>query len=59
MILLEPGQTSPVSEILNEVLVCPRDHADLRVESERLVCTECGAHFDVEAGVPNMLLDEE
>jgi uncharacterized protein YbaR (Trm112 family) len=59
MIVLEPGQTSPVSELLIEVLVCPRDHADLVVERNRLVCVECGAQFEVEDGVPNMLIDEE
>ncbi|CAN5675195.1 hypothetical protein BH09CHL1_BH09CHL1_34570 [soil metagenome] len=59
MILLDPGQTSPVSELLIEVLVCPRDHADLRVDSGNLVCTECGSRFVVQDGVPNMLIDEE
>lgn len=59
MILLEPGQSSPVSELLIEVLVCPRDHADLRVDGGNLVCNECGSHFAVQDGVPNMLIDEE
>lgn len=59
MILLEPGQTSPVSELLIEVLVCPRDHADLVVEGNTLVCGECGSRFAVQDGVPNMLIDEE
>ena len=59
MILLEPGQTSPVSELLIEVLVCPRDHADLSIDGENLVCRECGSRFIVQDGVPNMLIDEE
>jgi uncharacterized protein YbaR (Trm112 family) len=59
MILLEPGQTSPVSVLLIEVLVCPRDHADLSVDGGNLVCTECGSRFVVQDGVPNMLIDEE
>jgi uncharacterized protein YbaR (Trm112 family) len=59
MILIEPGQKSPVSELLVEVLVCPRDHADLTVDGDELVCGECGARFEVHDGVPNMLIDEE
>lgn len=59
MILLEPGQKSPVGELLVEVLVCPRDHADLIVDGNELVCSECGTRFEVHDGVPNMLIDEE
>jgi len=59
MILLSPGQTSPVSDLLIEVLVCPEDHANLTVDGDSLVCTECGQRFKVENGVPNMLADDE
>ncbi len=59
MILLSSGQSSPVSDLLIEVLVCPQDHANLAVDGDSLVCTECGQRYEVENGVPNMLIDEE
>jgi uncharacterized protein YbaR (Trm112 family) len=48
---------SVVSDELLKLLVCPVDHADLRVESSDLVCTRCGRRFPVEDGIPNMLID--
>jgi len=59
MIRLEPGQKSPVSEILGEALVCPLDHHDLVVVEQSLVCTECGHVYEIIDSVPNMLVDED
>lgn len=47
----------PVSEELLRLLVCPIDHADLKVEGMSLVCTKCGRRYPVEDGIPNMLVD--
>jgi len=58
MILLEPDQKSPVSEILAEALVCPLDHNHLKVVDKSLVCTECGQVYEIIDGVPNMLVDD-
>lgn len=58
MIELEPGQVSPVSEILVEALVCPLDHRNLRVEGDTLVCVYCGHVFNIRKGVPDMLVED-
>lgn len=48
---------SVVSDELLKLLVCPLDHAELRVERSDLVCTRCGRRFPVEDGIPNMLTE--
>jgi uncharacterized protein YbaR (Trm112 family) len=59
MILTDESQRQPLSDVLIEVLVCPKDHADLRIEGNELICTRCGTRFPIEDGVPNMLIDRE
>jgi len=59
MILLDTDQREPFSDLLVEVLVCPKDHADLRLEGNELVCVRCGTRYPVEDGVPNMLIDRQ
>ena len=56
MIKSNPGQIPVLNDILKEVLVCPRDHADLEQQGEELVCLECGHRYQIENGVPNMLI---
>ncbi len=44
---------------LLELLACPSDdHAPLRQDGERLVCTFCGTSFAIEDGIPVLLLDD-
>jgi len=46
---------------LLEVLACPADdHGSLRVDEAagRLVCEACGRSYDVNDGVPVLLLDQ-
>ncbi len=57
MILLDPDQKEPVSDLLVEVLVCPKDQADLRLDGEELVCLKCGSRYPIEDGIPNMLIN--
>lgn len=57
MILIEDHQQDALSDMLVEVLVCPKDHADLRLERGELVCVKCGTRYPIEDGVPNMLID--
>lgn len=57
MILVETPQQDTLSDVLIEVLVCPKDHADLRLVGNELVCEACGARYPIEDGVPNMLID--
>ena len=59
MILTDPKDAHPLSDVLIEVLICPKDHADLRMEGDELVCVRCGTRYPVEDGVPNMLIDRQ
>lgn len=40
------------------ILACPVDHAPVRQEQDRLVCTSCGRRYPVRDGIPVMLVDE-
>ena len=52
------GKGRSIPEELLEILVCPLGKKPLRLENDTLVCTNCGARFKIEDGIPNMLLDE-
>jgi uncharacterized protein YbaR (Trm112 family) len=43
---------------LLDILVCPVDHAKVRLEGDRLVCEKCGRRYPVRDGIPIMLVDE-
>lgn len=45
---------------LLELLVCPNDHGDLRLEEGvgELVCSKCGYAYPIRDGIPVMLIDE-
>lgn len=44
---------------LLELLACPSDdHAPLRLDGDRLVCTFCASGFRIDDGIPVLLLDE-
>ena len=46
-----------LSDTLVESLVCPIDHADLRLSGTTLVCTRCERVYPIDVGIPNMLVD--
>jgi uncharacterized protein len=46
-----------ISKDLLAILVCPADKSKLEIIAGELVCTECGRHFKIEDGIPNMLID--
>jgi uncharacterized protein YbaR (Trm112 family) len=46
-----------ISEELLNLLVCPKDHSELRLEAEWLVCTACETRYPIVDGIPNMLID--
>jgi uncharacterized protein len=50
---------SLIDPSLAAVLVCTVDKADLveDVETQRLVCTECGRRYPVNDGIPTMLVE--
>lgn len=45
---------------LVELLVCPSDHAELRLEedADELICSKCGYAYPIRDGIPVMLVDE-
>ncbi len=47
-----------VSADLFEILVCPVDKHDLRLEETVLVCPQCGRRYPIAEGIPSMLVDE-
>jgi hypothetical protein len=47
-----------VDKELLEILACPVDHATIREEGDRLVCTQCGRRYPVRDGIPVMLVEE-
>ncbi len=43
---------------LMDLLVCPVDKQDLRLENQELICTSCGRRYPIEDGIPNMLVED-
>jgi len=45
---------------LQGILVCPQSHSELVLDEEKLICTdlECRLQFDIQDGIPVMLVDE-
>ena len=48
-----------MSEDLFDILVCPVDKHDLRLDDGTLVCVSCGHSYPISDGIPNMLVDEQ
>lgn len=40
------------------LLVCPVDHAELKLTDSTLVCTKCARVYPIVDGIPNMVVDE-
>jgi uncharacterized protein YbaR (Trm112 family) len=51
--------TTGMSEDLFDILVCPVDKDDLRLEGQSLVCITCGRTYLISDGIPDMLVDEQ
>ena len=49
-----------IDQALLDILACPACRAAVRVEGDRLVCTNpaCGLRYPVRDGIPVMLVDE-
>lgn len=47
-----------IDEELLAILACPVDHAPVRREGDRIVCTACGRRYPIRDGIPHMLEDE-
>ena len=49
-----------ISQELLEILCCPLDKADLKLEDNKLICTGsgCGLIFRIDDDIPIMLIEE-
>ncbi len=60
---MEAAMSTPTDEIISSVLlallVCPKDHGELSLETEHLTCTVCGTVYPIENGIPNMIVEAE
>jgi uncharacterized protein len=54
----QPATSDALSPVLLELLVCPVDKQDLRLDGSTLVCTACGRAYPIEDGIPNMLVED-
>ena len=43
---------------LLEILACPVCKTAVRLEGERLICTQCGRRYPIRDGIPVMLVEE-
>lgn len=41
-----------------ELLACPFEHAELRLERKQLVCQECGRKFRIVDGIPSFVVPD-
>ncbi|UCC95348.1 MAG: Trm112 family protein [Candidatus Omnitrophota bacterium] len=47
-----------IDEELLRILACPACKADVVVENEKIVCTQCRRRYPVRDGIPIMLIEE-
>ena len=43
---------------LLEILACPACKTSVKLDGERLVCTQCGRRYPIRDGIPVMLVEE-
>jgi uncharacterized protein len=49
-----------IDKELLEILACPKCKAEVKLEGEKLICTnpQCGLRYPIRDGIPVMLIDE-
>ena len=47
-----------IDKELLEILACPACKADVKLENEKIVCTQCKKKYPIKDGIPIMLVDE-
>lgn len=49
-----------IDQVLLDILVCPACKTKVRLEEERLICTNpaCGLKYPIRDGIPVMLVEE-
>lgn len=46
-----------IDKELLDILACPLDKQPVRLEADRLICSECGRRYPVRDGIPVMLIE--
>jgi uncharacterized protein YbaR (Trm112 family) len=47
-----------IDEQLLKILACPACKADVKLENNKIVCTNCRKKYPIKDGIPVMLIDE-
>ncbi|MBL7071311.1 MAG: Trm112 family protein [Candidatus Omnitrophica bacterium] len=47
-----------IDDELMKLLVCPACKSSVRLEGEKIACTNCGLRYPIRNGIPVMLIDE-
>jgi len=47
-----------INEEMLDILACPACKAEVKLEEQKIVCTECGRKYPIRDGLPIMLIDE-
>ncbi len=47
-----------VDKELLEILACPLCKTEVRLENDKIVCTNCGRRYPIKDDIPIMLIDE-
>ncbi|MDN3511725.1 MAG: Trm112 family protein [Candidatus Jettenia sp.] len=47
-----------ITRELLDILACPLCKTDVRLEGDRIVCTNCGRRYPIREDIPVMLIDE-
>ncbi len=47
-----------IDKELLDILACPVCKTPVRLEGERLICSQCGRRYPIREGIPVMLVDQ-
>jgi len=47
-----------IDDELLKILACPACKADVKQESNKIICTKCNKKYPIKDGIPVMLIDE-
>jgi len=47
-----------IDKELLDILACPLCKAEVKLEDDKIVCTNCGRRYPVKDDIPVMLIDE-
>ncbi len=47
-----------IDKELLEILACPLCRTEVKLENDKIVCTNCGRRYPIKDDIPVMLIDE-